>query len=210
MLIFFLFVAAVTVTDAKCGLWYQFSHVLDGPHWDNRNGFPSGWYHGDVKWAAGYESLDQFVICNDMEMFHQCNRAQQILDLFTTNNGLPPVTIGCAEHIACSANLPSGNGKFFCQNMDSYDICLHAQAAISSVNQTAQFPIRCVYAEMLSDNVPVLNYRQASPTTTTTTAPTIVTNVTFTEPPNTTAPASASTLKYASGIILLLLMFSLF
>jgi len=204
MLIFLLFVTAVTVTEAKCGLWYQFSHTREGPFRENRGGS----YHGDTQWAAGYESLDQFVICNDMEMFHQCNRAQQVLDLFTTRNNLPLVTIGCAEHITCAANLPSGNGRFFCQNMDSYDLCIGAQAAIDGVNQTAQYPIRCVYAEMLSDNIPVLNYRQALPTTTTTTAPTVFTNVTLTEPPNTTAPASASTIACASGLILLLVLFA--
>ena len=76
MLLFVLF----SLASAKCGLWYQFSHTQerDGPHYSNGGwGVDAGW-----GWAAGYgyESLDQFVICNDMEMFHQCDRAQEMLE----------------------------------------------------------------------------------------------------------------------------------
>lgn len=202
MLLFFILVVTI---EAKCGIWYQFSHTREGPFRDNRYGYPAGYYHGDTQWAAGYESLDQFVICNDMEMFHQCNRAQTILDLFNTMNRLPIINIGCSEHIICAPNLPAGNGKYYCQNMDSYDLCVHAQSLVSNLNQTSQYPIRCVYSDMLSDNIQVIDYRQAAPTTTTTVS-TVFTNTSLTTAPNTTVPDTGSTLKYTTGIMFILML----
>lgn len=185
--------------EAKCGLWYQFSHTREGPFRENR--YTGGSYWGDTQWAAGYESLDQQIICNDEEMFQQCNRAQHVLDALLIKNNLPLVTIGCADHIICSPILPANNGKFYCQNMDSYDLCLRAQELVTHLNYEAQYPIRCVLATMLSDNVPVINYRKPGPVTTTTT---VVTNAT--QPPNTTTPTSTPALavKFASGIMIVL------
>ena len=190
----------ITIVGAKCGLWYQFSHSREGPFRENRYG-NGGSPYADTKWAAGYESLDQQIMCNDEEMFQQCHRAQYILDAFASKNNLPLATIGCADNIVCSPTLPGNNGKFYCQNMDAYDLCLQAQLFIENLNQTAQYPIRCVYASMLSDNIPVINYRRSEPTTTI--VPTVPANTTLT--PTTTSPSLAS-LNLVSVLLLLLVL----
>ena len=187
----------ITIVEAKCGLWYQFSHTREGPFRENRYGNGASAY-GDTKWAAGYESLDQQIMCNDEEMFQQCHRAQHILDVFATKNNLPLETIGCADNIICSPTLPGNNGKFYCQNMDAYDLCIQAQSFIDNLNQTAQYPIRCVYASMLSDDIPVINYRRSDPATTTVPANTTL-------PPTTTSPSVAS-LNLVSVLLLLLVL----
>ena len=162
-------------------------------------------------------SLPVLYLCGIAPNSGLCLRISSIKawDMFTMKNGLPPFTIGCAKHITCAATLPSSNGKYWCQNMDSYDLCMTAKAIIDVMNQTAQYPVECSFDVMLSDNIRVLDYRKPGPiTTTTTTVPptTIPPNTTVpvtTTPPNTTAPAMASMLKYTSGLITLLLLVSL-
>jgi len=207
MLTFVFFTLLATTVNAKCALWYQFSHTSerDGPHRENRGGS----YYGDTQWAMGfgYESLDQEVVCNDMEMFHQCDRAQKMLDAYTMKNNLPFVTINCADHIVCAAILPSGNGRYWCQNMDSYDICKFYSDTFTNGSGTAQFPIVCNLAVPLDDGIPVLEYRKphiATTTTTTTAVPTLPPNTTV--PANTTAPSSGSKLSNSLALVLLLVL----
>jgi len=202
-LIFLLFFIA---SEAKCGLWYQFSHNREGPYRENKYGSGSVYGNSDTQWAAGYESLDQQIICNDEEMFQQCNRAQQVVDMALIKNNLPIVTIGCADHIICAPTLPTNNGKFYCQNMDSYDLCILAQELMIRLNEEARYQIKCTYATLLNDNIPVIDYRKPGPITTTTT---VVTNTT--QPSNTTStttkPALAIKLTYSLGILLVLAIF---
>ena len=216
-----LFFLLIALTNCKCLLWYQFSHTSerDGPHRENRfGGGNRGDWHADTQWAMGfgYESLDQLVGCNDLEMFNQCDRAQKIIDLYTEKNDRPIINIGCSNNIACAATLPSTNGKFWCQNMDSYDRCVSAKVMMDEMNQTQRYPIDCVFDVMLSDNIPVLNYRKSSPITTTTTTTTITTTtpmITTTVPSNTssaitTVPSVGTILNYATYLIIFLLILS--
>lgn len=133
ILAFLLFLLA----EAKCGLWVQFRRdtatVAYQAQWKTPScciqgpGFPT---NGNFQTGYGFESLDQMVVCNDMEMFHQCDRAQQLLDRLANDQNQPPFTLGCAQNIVCATEETS-NGRYWCQNMDSYDLCLNAQTLLN-------------------------------------------------------------------------------
>ena len=201
MLSFLFLFTFTTCVSAKCGLWYQFSHTSerDGPHRENR--YSSNNPYSDTQWAMGfgYESLDQEVTCLDLEMFHQCGRAQQMLDLYTAKNLLPYQTIGCHNHIVCASPLPTGNGRYWCQNMDSYDLCLIVQ----NITANTDYSVTCGFSILLQDNIPVLDYRQPGILVTTTIALTIPENTTVA---TTTTPANGANMIINSFVVLLVLI----
>ena len=205
-LIFLLLITIITITTSKCGLWHQFDHSFtkDGPHRINRCQPASK--RCDFGWAVGYgyQSLDQKLICNDMEMFYQCNAAQEMLDAYHRAMGLSLRFIGCYDHIVCAPPLPSRNGKFWCQNMNSYDLCVIIRDIIEAANATIEYPVECKVAVMLTDRVPVLNYRMPPEITTTSTTTTIDLNANVT-----TAPASAFRLISSLGLVVLMFSYLL-
>jgi len=155
----FLFLAFVSVTAAKCGLYWNYQHAESQKYLN--------YYHRGFGYGFGFQSFSTLVSCNDMEMFEQCKRAQKILDMWVgTGSGNQSIELGCARFIVCSADI-SENGKYWCQNMDSYDLCINAQTIIENANATSQYPIVCAQAVKLSDDIPVLPYREAHPITTT-------------------------------------------
>ena len=92
------------------------------------------------------------VSCNDMEMYYQCERAQKMFD-----KDFPvPVEIQCMDYIACAAELP-GDGKYWCQNVDSYRQCIIAKNIFSLNNISYSF--QCTKSVLLVDGRPVLNYK---------------------------------------------------
>jgi len=216
---FLLLFVFVGIVSAKCGLYlnYQHSEARDqrheraGAHYYNSQ-TRSDWAFG---WGFGFQSLSTLKSCNDNEMFEQCKRAQKIIDMWVwaTNTGNSIIELGCADFIVCAADMTE-NGEFWCQNMDSYDLCLNAQTIIAIANATSQYSIRCREAVKLSDNVPVLDYREAHPiTTTTTTLPppttftpkvtTTVVDVTTTPPPPPQGDSGGSMIKLNLKLILL-------
>ena len=76
LFLLFLLLLLVTQVISKCGLYkhHDKSKETKDKHWLFRG--------GSVRAAAGrgygYESMSTTVSCNDMEMFEQCKRAQQI------------------------------------------------------------------------------------------------------------------------------------
>ena len=165
---FIIFTSQILSTQCKCGIWREFNHnkELSDPN--------PVWYKLDRYWFAdsgiksyGFESLDKQPMCDDMEMFHQCNRAQFLLDKYSELGNLPYTNLGCSQHISCAATLHS-DGTFWCQNMDSFELCLVAQTILNNTN----FQVSCKQAEVLTDGFPILNYRKLRPTTTTVTTTT--------------------------------------
>jgi hypothetical protein len=207
-----LFFELVPITNTKCLLWYQFSHTSEreGTHRENRWGGEYRYAYADTQWAMGFgfESLDQLLSCNDQEMYFQCDRAQKIIDLYTMKNDLPIVTIGCSNSIACASPLPNNNGKYWCQNMDSYDKCISAKIMIDNLTQSDRYPIECDFSVMLSDNIPILNYSKADPITTTITITTSTpsNNITYTTISDTTMPSLSSTVTYSFVLYFILFL----
>lgn len=153
-------------------------------------------------------------------MYGQCNAAQNMLNAHHLKMGLPMQTFGCYDHIVCNPPLPPRNGKSWCQNMDSYDVCVTIRNIIENANATAEYPVECNFAVMLTDNVRVLNYRRpakittTTTTTTTTPVPTTTTfwnttgsNITTTIAEETTAPASATQVIHSLSIMMFVLLF---
>lgn len=105
-----------------------------------------------AKCGLGYQEW----ICNDMEMFYQCNRAQTILDAFTLKSNLPFYNLGCHKHIVCAAKL--SEGRYWCQNMDSYNLCLSGRDIIAYAVVSDKYPIECRFDVLLEDRIPVLNF----------------------------------------------------
>jgi len=154
------------LVSAKCGLFWQYQRSTANMY-DN-------WVR---RWnLLGFESLAGEMSCNDMEMFHQCNRVQQKIDLLSIETEL-----GCAEHIGCKYE-PPGNGRWWCQNMDSYDKCMLGLSIIrnhtNSNNSNNNSNVNCTFAVTRTDDYVVINYRQApiktsAPTSAPTPAPTL-------------------------------------
>ena len=183
----FLFVLLLPIILGKCGLYWNYAHSSSREDNQRTGGLGSryatwgfGFGHG-----FGYQSLSSIVTCNDVEMFEQCKRAQFLLDMQGIGEEL-----NCAHNIVCSAAIP-GNGKFWCQNLDAYDLCLHAQALSNTT-------IICSLATKLSDDIAVLDYRESAatqPPTTPPTTPPTDSNMTTTTSPPTTTPCLASAIR---------------
>lgn len=199
----FLLTLFLALVSAKCGLWYEFNRdsVRDGPHTARGCSYCDSTYG----WAFSYsfESMDKQETCNDLEMLEQCKRAQFIYDQYNLANSNPFVTLQCSDNVVCAApaNLfpyrQNSRVGYWCQNMDSYNICLQAKNAIEKSNSSNKdlFPISCNYATLLVDGRPVINYFKPDvfTTTTTTTTTTAATNYTITTvPPTTKAPSNAA------------------
>lgn len=177
MIIVLFFGLFIQSLDAKCAVWLQYNH-----------GYERLGYHAWV----GYESLSKKPVCEDLEMFEQCKLAQSTYNRFRTDNGLNPIDIKCYNNIICAPVLPSGNGVWYCQNMDSYDMCTSIQDIIVNASQASKYEIICEKAVELTDRIPVLDYRKPDvyvPTTTT------VANAT-------TAPAAAAAVKPVMMLLL--------
>lgn len=200
-----IFATFFALSAAKCGLWRQYNHATqqDGPYFEGNRGSSSR-----VAWAFGYgfESLDQNLVCNDMEMYYQCDRAQKYLDLYNAERGVPPSTVGCAQNIVCSWS-PTGNGRVWCQNMDSFDLCVSIQEILNAT----RYSVECTFATPNTDGIPILNYRRSSESTTTTT---VITTSTVPDPtfvptttvPQTTRPSIGHILVPISALALLVVI----
>lgn len=64
--------------------------------------------------------------CQDFEMFEQCKRAQDVLDLYTTKMGYNLIHLKCYQHLNCPIYPPTSTGKYWCQNIDAYTLCSKA------------------------------------------------------------------------------------
>lgn len=87
-------------------------------------------------------SVGDFVkCCNDMEMFHQCNNAQQhiynYVDRASSINSTCNLRIYTPE-LYCDENIPCCTGKLtLCQNINSYDKCLLAETKLNTFIEKA-------------------------------------------------------------------------
>ena len=182
----FLFIICLTsLASAKCGLWYTSKYTLK---WHQ---FPS-------------ERLSSQVICNDIGMYQQCNRAQKIHDRYTMKNDLNVLEAKCYKHTVCYME-PPGNGRFWCQNMDAYNLCVTLRDDLANLTNDTNYQITCEKAERLSDNILVLDYYEPGPITTT-----VKLNMTTTLAEVTVAPANVSMLMYNSYLILIVYLATVF
>lgn len=198
-----LIITFISIVTAKCGLWRQYNRDTqrDGPYF---NGNPGSWSRTAWAFSYGFESLDQNLACNDMEMFYQCDRAQKYLDLYNAEQNIAPATVSCAQNIVCSGAFTE-NGRFWCQNMNSFDLCVSVQSILNAT----KYSVECTYATANTDGIPILNYRRSPEITSTTTVTTTSVFVpTFvpspTTIPQTTRPSTGHFL--APGIIFLVAM----
>lgn len=103
--------------------------------------------------------------CLDLEMFEQCLRAQQILDDFTKRVNYNTITLECYKNLYCLRYPPTAS-QYWCQNVDSYQLCVSAKNAIKKDSSSLKnlFQILCYKEAPLDINgVPVIDYYEDLP-----------------------------------------------
>lgn len=193
-----LLVLFIPFTFAKCGLWYEFNRdsSQSGPHTANScRGLISCNYQYGWAFSFSYESLDKQEICNDLEMLEQCKRAQYMYDLFNIANNNSIITLPCANNIVCVAPLnlfpyrQNSRLKYWCQNIDSYNICMNIKNTIDNSNYPNKhlYHVSCTFD--VSSDIQIFNYTKLDIITTTTSLQTFV-NTTQTSLQTTTPSVS--------------------
>ena len=148
----------IQTTFAKCGLWYDLKRESAeyGPNGGgviySCPGIRGGAYGTYSAYNYAFERKTQQLTCNDIEMFQQCKRAQFLLDQFSTSN-----YIDCAIPPQPTGNF---NNQYWCQNIDSFALCLNAKNIIDNSNSTNKhnFMITCEFALQLNDGFQTFNY----------------------------------------------------
>jgi hypothetical protein len=112
-------------------------------------------------WNFYDNQLHTFTSCNDWEMFYQCKRAQDILDHYLIQNNLPFVSLDCMRNIKCILEpLFTTTGTYYCQQIDSYNICVSVK---NSLGKLKQFPIDCIMSTPMENGSPVYGYYSRKP-----------------------------------------------
>ena len=96
---------------------------------------------------CGLSPSPKIRVCNDMEMFEQCKRAQAQFDAYNNDRGYALVSVGCENNIVCvhDTYYYGGYGTnlyYWCQNMDAYNLCLRLQQILSNATK---YPVQCSY-----------------------------------------------------------------
>ncbi len=179
----------ITCAFSKCLVWKQYRHTSSSRK--DVGGSRVGYGFG---YGYGYESLSSLYSCTDHESYHQCNWVQKLLDTYKIGTNLQ-----CFDHMECMPTLPSGNGKWWCVNQNSQDLCKLGQDLLS--NYTI---INCNDLMVRQDNIPILFYIQPQTKTTTIILNTNITNATIS---STDPPSSAIYIKPMFILIATLLIF---